>query len=76
MRKRSVLIPTNPHRVSIVLYDADLQLLQNLRELTGIHTRSALIRLAIRALRATHKKRQDSCGDHQTPRDNERHKEP
>ncbi len=54
MQKRSALIPTNLYRVSIVLYDVDLQLLQDLKELTGVHTRSALIRLAIRALRATH----------------------
>lgn len=67
MQKYSALTPTNLHRVSIVLYDADLQLLRDLVESTGVHTRSALIRLAIRALHAT--QGHVPHGDYQTLRE-------
>lgn len=40
-----------PHRVSVTLYDEDLALVGTLQMYTGIMTRSAIIRFALRALK-------------------------
>lgn len=38
------------YRVSVILYDADIQMINDLREPTGIVSRSAIIRFAVREL--------------------------